>query len=208
MAKAAQKEKSTMPIIRMVPIEQLKFDPNNANRGTARGESMLEDSMADFGIGRPVLADKYLELIAGNKSVQKAAEMGFTEAIIVPVNGKQMVVAQRMDVEAQSSVGRGLALADNTVALANIEFDPSMIEDCRKLGVELDKWFYESEIEELKVREIMDQGGNVELDAAVTPDGTKVMSQPDNSVKPEFVEHGPGITYEICPQCKQKLPPK
>lgn len=44
----------------------LTTDPHNANKGTARGRGLLEQSLRSYGAGRSALADKHGVLIAGN----------------------------------------------------------------------------------------------------------------------------------------------
>ena len=47
-------------------ITDLKFDPQNANKGTDRGRKALAASLSEFGAGRSILVDKHGSVIAGN----------------------------------------------------------------------------------------------------------------------------------------------
>ncbi|HXG94126.1 MAG TPA: hypothetical protein VNN73_17415 [Blastocatellia bacterium] len=139
-----------MPVqTRKAKITDLRFDERNANRGTERGMAMLDHSLRKFGAGRSVLADKNLKLIAGNKTVETASQDGFDEIIVVPTDGRQLVVVQRTDLDMDADPrARELAIADNRVAELNLDFDADVLEE---LGAEidLDQFFFRNELEAL-----------------------------------------------------------
>ena len=60
----------------MNTIKDLQFDNHNANKGTARGRGMLEKSLQKYGAGRSILIDKNNKIIAGNKTIEIAGEIG------------------------------------------------------------------------------------------------------------------------------------
>ena len=55
---------------------QLKTDPQNANKGTARGRGMLERSLQRYGAGRAPVVSADGVILAGNKTVEVARELG------------------------------------------------------------------------------------------------------------------------------------
>jgi hypothetical protein len=115
-----------MPEITEVDITDLKQDPDNLNLGTERGLALLEWSLGQFGIGRGVLIDKNGMLIAGNKTFQEAATLGFRSVLVVPTMGNELVAVQRLDLDLSDDPnGRahGLALADNRVAEVDLAYD-------------------------------------------------------------------------------------
>lgn len=128
-------KKETLPGIRRINIADLQFDDRNANQGTELGKELLQTSIAKYGIGRGVLADKNLKLIAGNHAVKEMMEQGVEQVIVIPTDGKTLVVTQRVDIDKDSKEGHGLALADNRVTQANLQFDMSVI---RELDAEFD----------------------------------------------------------------------
>lgn len=87
------------PTIKRVKLTDLKFDPNNANLGTERGVAVLNTSLSELGAGRSLLADKDLEIIAGNNTLERAIDLGFEDAIVVESDGKSLVVVQRTDLD-------------------------------------------------------------------------------------------------------------
>src|SRR5687768_12174971 len=82
--------------IREIKIEQLESDDRNANKGTDLGKEIIGTSINKYGIGRGVLADKNLKLIAGNHAVKEMKAQGVERVIVVPTDGKTLVVTQRV----------------------------------------------------------------------------------------------------------------
>ena len=116
----------TDPAIMEVSIDDLKPDPNNFNLGTERGLAMLDYSLRQFGIGRSILIDKNGITIAGAKTLESAASLGFQSVMIVKTDGNQLVAVQRQDLDLSNDPeGRahGLALADNRVAEVDLAYD-------------------------------------------------------------------------------------
>ena len=107
-------------------IEDLTPDPRNANRGTERGAAMLESSLREFGAGRSILVDKHGVVIAGNKTLEQAAALGF-EIQTVVTDGSKLVVVQRSDIEIDSPKGRRLAVADNRIGQVSLEWDSDVL---------------------------------------------------------------------------------
>lgn len=130
-----QKQKKGTPseLAKRIKIKDLVYDNRNANLGTAIGADMLKKSIKRFGAGRGVLVDKNLKLIAGNHTVKELTKQGITDVIVVPVDGRTLVVTQRTDIEKDSKEGYELAIADNRVSQENISFD---LEAIRELEAE------------------------------------------------------------------------
>ncbi len=109
-------------------IENLVPDNLNANKGTEYGQHLVEESLRRFGAGRSILIDKNNRIIAGNKTIENAANIGLENIIIVETDGKQIVAVKRTDIDLDSAQGRELAIADNASAKANISWDQENIE--------------------------------------------------------------------------------
>ena len=107
----------------MGQISELKFDDKNFNKHTQRGMGLLEKSLNDYGAGRSILVDKDNNIIAGNGIVEAAQNAGITKTKIVETDGTELVVVRRKDVALNSEQGRGMALADNATAAADLEWD-------------------------------------------------------------------------------------
>ena len=104
-------------------LSDLTPDQQNFNRHTEFGTKLLEDSLRKFGAGRSILVDKDGNIIAGNGVTETAASIGMEDVIVVPSDGKKLVVVQRTDIDLDSPEGRELALADNMTALKGIDMD-------------------------------------------------------------------------------------
>ena len=136
--------------IKQGKIKDLILDPQNANRGTERGNQALEESLQRYGAGRSVLADKNGVIIAGNKTVEKASEIGINDVVIVPTRGDQLVVVMREDLDlSKDPEARALAIADNRVGELDLDWDvPALVESVKNLDA-LEPFFYQEEIDNL-----------------------------------------------------------
>lgn len=114
---------SSLTEIRRINIEDLSLDDRNANQGTALGKKLLHGSIERYGVGRGVLVDKDLKIIAGNHAVKEMKAQGIENVIIVPT--------QRTDVDKDSKIGHELAIADNRVNQVNLSFDVDLIRELK-----------------------------------------------------------------------------
>lgn len=122
-------------------------DDRNANAGTVRGLAMLEDSLRDYGAGRSILVDKNNKVIAGNKTLSSAVDLGLTDAIVVPTDGKQLVVVQRVDIDLDTKRGRELALADNRVGEVDLSWDAGALQSLIDDGADVARFFDADELD-------------------------------------------------------------
>ena len=111
-------------------IEYLVPDNKNFNKGTQFGEHLMDESLRKFGLGRSILLDKNDRIIAGNKTTEKAGELGFEKVVIVETDGSTLVAVKRNDIDLDSQKGRELALADNATSKANLSWNEEMIMQC------------------------------------------------------------------------------
>lgn len=118
-------------------LADLKPDGENFNKHTEFGTKLLEESLRKFGAGRSILVDKDGNIIAGNSTTETAAAIGMEDVIVVPTDGKKLVVVQRTDLSLDSPEGRELALADNMTALKGIDIDLAKVQET--LGDDLAK---------------------------------------------------------------------
>jgi hypothetical protein len=89
-------------------------DRRNANKGTVRGRAAVGESLSRYGAGRSVLVDKNGKLIAGNTTTEEYVSNGNDNVIVVPTDGKTLVVVQRTDLDLDTDMAaRELAHADN-----------------------------------------------------------------------------------------------
>lgn len=119
-----------MAKIEEAKIQNLVFDDKNFNKGTEYGEHLMDESLRKFGLGRSILIDKNNRIIAGNKTAEKAGELGFEKVVIVETDGNTIVAVKRKDIDLDSKKGRELALADNATSKANLSWDEDIIMQC------------------------------------------------------------------------------
>ena len=130
-----------MTIIIETNIESLVPDNKNFNKGTEYGDRLMDESLRKFGLARSIVIDKNNRIIAGNKTAEKAADIGFTDVLVVEVDGNQLVAVKRKDIDLDSAKGRELALADNATSKAYLAWDESMIEEVsQQWGFEPQEW--------------------------------------------------------------------
>lgn len=164
-------------------LADLTPDARNANRGTARGRALLEHSLRQYGAGRSVLADKHGTLIAGNKTIDVAAELGLPIRT-VETDGRELVVVQRTDLDlAIDPAARELAYADNRVGQVSLDWELAQISADVDAGVDLSALWSEDELAVL-------------LAQAQLPAEFK---EYDESVAEE-------VKYCTCPACGHRFP--
>lgn len=130
-------------------IESLVPDDKNFNKGTQYGDHLMDESLRKFGLGRSILIDKNNRIIAGNKTAEKAADIGFTDVVVVEVDGNQLVAVKRKNIDLDSAKGRELALADNATGKANLAWDEEVIaEMATKFDFNPDDWGVDVSMEE------------------------------------------------------------
>jgi hypothetical protein len=162
------------PQVEVRKLSELRPDTQNANLGTQRGQALLEQSLQKRGAGRSVLADKHGNLIAGNKTWEKAGEAGFQDVIVVKTDGTQLVVVQREDLDLydpDDPRARELAYDDNRVAQEDLAWNATQIaEDIKEGRIDLSEWWRSEELEgvlaplrwdpEAEARRALENGGN------------------------------------------------
>lgn len=168
---------------RVATLADLTPDSRNANRGTERGRAMLESSLRKYGAGRSVLADKHGNLIAGNKTVEVAADLGIPIRTI-ETDGGELVVVQRTDLDlGKGGAARELAYADNRVSQVSLEWELEQIGADVEAGVDLSGLWGEDELANL-------------LNGTDLPTEFK---EYDESVADE-------VKYCTCPACGERFP--
>jgi hypothetical protein len=130
-------------------LSELVQDAANANKGTLRGKTAVEVSLASCGAGRSIVTDRNGVVLAGNKTAAAAQLAGLNEdVIVVDSDGSQLVVVRRTDLDASDQKAKTLAVADNRTAEIGLEWNPAVLKD---LSAELDlkPYFFPDELKEI-----------------------------------------------------------
>lgn len=142
-----------MEEIKKAKLKDLIQDDRNLNKGTERGQELIEKSLREFGAGRSLLLDKNNRIIAGNKTHKNAEALGMDDVIIVETDGTKLVAVKRTDVDLDTKKGREMALADNATVKVDLDWDMEMMKDVgADFGIDMNDWDVEivEEIEKEK----------------------------------------------------------
>jgi DNA modification methylase len=153
-------------------IEHLIPDDVNFNKGTQFGQSLIEKSLRQFGAGRSILLDKNNRIIAGNKTVENAGQIGLDKVLIVETTGEEIVAVKRTDIDLDTKEGRELALADNATGAANLDWDETVLEQAKEeFGIDNEGWGVPIEFgEEEPEHELSEDGFNPPSEADIKTD--------------------------------------
>lgn len=143
--------KSTSEKPKRIKIKDILQDRHNANKGTERGQYMVDTSIEQFGAGRSILLDRDNEVIAGNKTLQALIDAGYDELLVVESDGKTAVAVKRtdMDLDDPATGARGLAYSDNRASEVGLAWDAEQLIADMQSGLELETWFREDELQAL-----------------------------------------------------------
>ena len=126
-------------------LHDLIQDDRNLNKGTERGQQLIEKSLREFGAGRSILLDKNNRIIAGNKTHQNAELAGLDDVIIVETDGTKLVAVKRTDVDLDTKKGREMALADNATVKVDLQWDTEELNAVAEdFGIDADEWDVET----------------------------------------------------------------
>ena len=137
------------PMTETIKLSDLQPDDGNANKGTERGAYMIRQSLQKLGAGRSILLDKNGKVIAGNKTLESAADIGLDDVLIVRTRGDQLVAVMREDLDLDDPEGqaRQLAYADNRTGQVSLEWDAGVLAADLEQGVDLGDWFTAFELD-------------------------------------------------------------
>jgi hypothetical protein len=125
----------------------LQKDKRNGNKHTVRGDAAVAESLARYGAGRSILADKNGNIIAGNTTLSNWEG----EIEVIPTDGSKLVVVQRTDLDLESDpAARELAHADNRTNQLGYDPDVSLIDADMANGADLSWLWREDELELLR----------------------------------------------------------
>lgn len=122
-------------------MSDLIQDDRNLNKGTERGQQLIEKSLRELGAGRFLLLDKNNRIIAGNKTHKNAEALGMEDVIIVETDGTKLVAVKRTDIDLDSQKGRKMALADNASVKVDLAWDTDELESVAEdFDIDTEEW--------------------------------------------------------------------
>lgn len=130
-----------MEEIKKAKLKDLIQDDRNLNKGTERGQQLIEKSLRELGAGRSLLLDKNNRIIAGNKTHKNAEALGMDDVIIVETDGTKLVAVKRTDIDLDSQKGRKMAMADNVTTQVDLSWDTDELDAVAEdYDIALDEW--------------------------------------------------------------------
>jgi DNA modification methylase len=131
-----------------IHLSELEQDRRNANKGTVRGQAMLEASFRKYGAGRSILIDKKGRIIAGNKSAEQAMNIGMEDVIVIQSDGTKLIAVQRTDLDLyEDNTARELAYLDNRTSEVSISWDAEELLADLQSGVDFGDVFNQEELD-------------------------------------------------------------
>lgn len=125
-------------------------DKDNANQGTQRGQKMIQESLQEDGAGRGIVVDKNDNVVAGNKTLESAVDIGIDKAIIVETTGNELVITKRLDWDLyEDESPRRYAYRDNRSSEVSLQWDPEQLLIDKEAGVDFSGLFYDNEFDEI-----------------------------------------------------------
>lgn len=95
-------------------IRQLTPDPHNARRRTERNLGMIRDALGEVGAARSIVIDEGNRILAGNGTIEAAADAGITKVQVVEADGETIIAVRRSGLTEAQKVK--LSLYDNRAA--------------------------------------------------------------------------------------------
>jgi len=81
-----------------VDVAQLRFDPKNARIHPKANLDVLEKSLTTTGAGRSILLANDGTILAGNATVEVAAQVGLHRVRVVESDGTELIAVKRTDI--------------------------------------------------------------------------------------------------------------
>lgn len=107
-------------------IKDLSHDPKNARKHTPRNVGTIVSALHEVGAARSIVIDEDGVVLAGNATLDAAAEAGITRLRVIETDGQELVAVKRTGLTAEQKTR--LALYDNRAAeLA--EWDVDVLRD-------------------------------------------------------------------------------
>ena len=127
----------------MGTISQLKPDQKNARAHNPRNIGMIVNALHEVGAARSIVIDEDGNILAGNATIEAAAEAGIENLQVVDVDGETIVAVRRTGLTPEQK--KRLAYFDNRAADVAEWSAEQILEDLAS-GFNLDDMFTEAEL--------------------------------------------------------------
>jgi site-specific DNA-methyltransferase (adenine-specific) len=152
----------------------LTHDPRNARKHTPRNVGTIVSALHEVGAARSIVIDEDGVVLAGNATLDAAAEAGITKLRVVETDGTELVAVKRTGLSAEQKTR--LALYDNRAAeLA--EWDAEVLKDLAQENM-LGGMFTADELQAL-LPDLLEQKPLADPDDIPEPPATPITQQGD-----------------------------
>jgi hypothetical protein len=128
---------------RITHLGDLTADPKNARRHTPRNVGAIETALREVGAARSIVIDEDGVVLAGNATIEAAAQMGIERVQVVDADGNTLIAVRRTGLTPAQKTR--LALFDNRAAeLA--EWDTDVLAGLVEGGTDLSGLWREDEL--------------------------------------------------------------
>lgn len=158
-------------------LADLTPDRHNARRRGPRAERLIVNSLHEVGAARSIVIDETGRVLAGNGTVNAAAEAGIERVQVVDADGETIIAVRRSGLTEEQKVR--LALLDNRAGDIDQSYDPTILAAMAEQGIDLNDLWDPAEMEAMIVAEgepVAPGDGGDEFDA--TPDEGPTRCQP------------------------------
>lgn len=132
-------------------LKDLTPDPANARKHTPRNVGTIADALREVGAARSIVIDEDGVILAGNATVEAAAEAGLTRVQVVDVDGQTVVAVRRSGLTPEQKAR--LALFDNRAAELAEGWDVGVLQQMQADGVSLEGLWTSNELDVLIPRD-------------------------------------------------------
>jgi len=140
-------------------ISKLRQDARNARKHNPRNVGMIERALNEVGAARSIVIDEEGRILAGNATVEAAAQAGIERVQVVDADGETIIAVRRKGLSEEQKAR--LALYDNRAAeLADWDVD-ELLESLKRDEDALDGLFDDWELRKL----IHDFGTDVDIES-------------------------------------------
>lgn len=143
-------------------ISALTPDPKNARKHSPRNVGTIVDALHEVGAARSIVIDDENVILAGNATIEAAAEAGITNVQVVDADGQTIVAVRRTGLSPQQKAK--LALYDNRAAELADGWDADVLKALQDDGVDLSKLWSTDELSALLEAETGPKVGRTDPD--------------------------------------------
>jgi hypothetical protein len=144
-------------------VRELTPDPANARRHGPRNVGTIVSALHEVGAARSIVIDEDGVILAGNATVEAAAEAGITRVHVVDVDGETIVAVRRTGLTPQQKAR--LALFDNRAAELAEGWNTDVLRAMQADGASLEGLWSDAELGALLSAPVTDADWSAAFDA-------------------------------------------